>query len=515
MDKNFVDEGTAFEKILAEDEKAIKLERERGNREKQKQRVINGFKEIFGKENLNYIFKLLETDRTKFTDDITELFDSDEKLLKNSKEDSGSNRNFLSELNKNLIYKDTSKLQEKILFYLYKDLEKYLGIDYMGFIRWKETSANILSTIDVENKIPKYILTVASLVETIRTLNEKERLLIFPKNLSENLKEHYENNKKYIEIDIKKLEKKLEEYFYKIKLEIVSTKEPKIKTYKFFFFFLQLYQNINENIGYLRVMEELKKIDLAPIDLAEVEILLKLSIEELKIYLKNENKKNKRITIEESYLSIDVFYKTVIKDYEKINDVEKELLNIIYIAFFKGVYLSQVSYKRKKLYSYIDNHRKSEFILYVHDYLEVDREVTKNLLNFFFTEKEIQVYLKKALENENILPKNKVEFEAMDIEDEFLPKIIKIILDGEQELQELKKITKHYVDIKKKHGEFINNKTLYMDVKLIIDAIFQVYYTSYLDYNLYQQLKENINEVINYEKKEIFQLKEWLSLKKK
>lgn len=207
MDKNFLNKETTLEKLLAEDEKALKLERERGNKEKQKQRMINGFKEILGKENLIYIFKLLETDRTKFTDDIIELFNSSEKLLKNSKEDSGSNRNFLSELNKNLIYKDSSKLQEKILFYLYKDLEKYLSIDYMGVIRWKKTSTDILSVMDIENKIPKYILTVASLVEIIRILNEKKRLLIFPKNLSEDLKEHYENYKKNIEIDIKKLEK--------------------------------------------------------------------------------------------------------------------------------------------------------------------------------------------------------------------------------------------------------------------------------------------------------------------
>lgn len=515
MDKNFLNEETTLEKLLVEDEKALKLERERGNKEKQKQRMINGFKEILGKENLIYIFKLLETDRTKFTDDIIELFNSSEKLLKNSKEDSGSNRNFLSELNKNLIYKDSSKLQEKILFYLYKDLEKYLSIDYMGVIRWKKTSTDILSVMDIENKIPKYILTVASLVEIIRILNEKKRLLIFPKNLSEDLKEHYENYKKNIEIDIKKLEKKLEEYFYKVKLEIISTKEQKIKTYKFLFFFLQLYQNINENIGYLRVMEELKKIDLPPIVSDEVETLSNLSIEELKMYLKNENKKNKRITIEESYLSIDVFYKTVIKNYERINDIEAKLLNIIYIAFFKGIYLSQISYKRKKLYSYIDNHRKSEFILCVYDHLEADRKVTKKILEFFFTEKEIKVYSKKALENENILPKNKVEFESMKVEDKFLPKIIRIILDDRQELQELRKITNYYVDIKKKHGKFINNKTLYMDVKLIIDAIFQVYFTSYLNYDLYQQLKENINEVINYEEKEVLQLKEWLSLKNK
>ena len=62
-------------------------------------------------------------------------------------------------------------------------------------------------------------------------------------------------------------------------------------------------------------MEELKKIDLPPIVSDEVETLSNLSIEELKMYLKNENKKNKRITIEEIYLSIDVFYKTVIKNY--------------------------------------------------------------------------------------------------------------------------------------------------------------------------------------------------------
>lgn len=262
-------------------------------------------------------------------------------------------------------------------------------------------------------------------------------------------------------------------------------------------------------------MEELKKIDLPPIVSDEVETLSNLSIEELKMYLKNENKKNKRITIEESYLSIDVFYKTVIKNYERINDIEAKLLNIIYIAFFKGIYLSQISYKRKKLYSYIDNHRKSEFILCVYDHLEADRKVTKKILEFFFTEKEIKVYSKKALENENILPKNKVEFESMEVEDKFLPKIIRIILDDRQELQELRKITNYYVDIKKKHGKFINNKTLYMDVKLIIDAIFQVYFTSYLNYDLYQQLKENINEVINYEEKEVLQLKEWLSLKNK
>ena len=103
----------------------------------------------------------------------------------------------------------------------------------------------------------------------------------------------------------------------------------------------------------------------------------------------------------------------------------------------------------------------------------------------------------------------------MEVEDKFLPKIIRIILDDRQELQELRKITNYYVDIKKKHGKFINNKTLYMDVKLIIDAIFQVYFTSYLNYDLYQQLKENINEVINYEEKEVLQLKEWLSLKNK
>lgn len=501
-----------LEELLAKDEKEIELEREKEVIEKQKQRVINGFKKILGKENFQEIFNFLEIDRTTFTNSIVGLFTDDEKLIKTSKEDFGNNRNFLSELSKNSIYKDTSKLQKKILVQLYKNFIKNLGVDYRGTIRWKDTSSDILDDTSTREKIPKYLFIIAKLSTIIRNLNEEKRKLILfeeQNSLHEQITEIYKNKtKKEIQI----LEKKMEEYLSKTKLMIEKAKNEK-RLYKFLLFFLQIYQNLNESAGYLEILEILKKTELFPQEKWKIELLRSYFEDELKKYLKDKNK-NRKITIEESYLSIKIYHKTIIKDYEPLNFWDLKDLNIIYIAFFEGIYLSQIQYKGKKLYSYVDKHRKSEFIMYVYEYLKNGISI-ENLIDLFFTEKEINVYLAKASQGELSLPKNKVEFQSMEVEDKFLPSIINTIINENttEGMKKLEKITDYYVDIVKKHGEFTNNQTLYTDVKLIIDFIYQYYLYSYLDFEVYQNLKKNIEKQIDIEKENICRLKNLLILK--
>lgn len=498
----------SLKELLAKDEKEIELEKERGVIEKQKQRVINGFKKILGEENFQEVLNFFEMDRTTFTNNIVELFTDDEKLIKTSKEDHGTNRNFLSELNKNSIYKDTSKLQEKILVQLYKKFIKNLGVDYRGTIRWKDTSSDILDDTSTREKIPKYLFIIARLSSVIRNLNEEKRKLILfeeQNSLPEQITEIYKNKTKK---EIQNLEKEMEEYLSKTKLVIKKAKNEK-RLYKFLLFFLQIYQNLNESAGYLEILEILKKTELFPKEEWEINLLKSYLEDELKEYLKDKNK-NKKITIEESYLSMKIYFKTVVKDYGTLTDIN----SINYIAFFEGIYLSQIQYNEKKLYSYVDKHRKSEFIMFVYEYLKNGRSI-EGLIEFFFTEKEIKVYSSKVSQEELSLPKNKVEFQSMEVEDKFLPSIINIIINENtvEGMRKLEKITDYYVDIVKKHGEFINDQTLYTDVKLIIDTVYQYYLYSYLDFEVYQNLKKSLEKQIDTEKENIYILKKLLILK--
>lgn len=521
---------------MVEEEKERKIYRNESKRQN-----IENFFENFFKEEFEDLKELLSIDKVdkRFREIIENLFDDDEKLVKNKKDEEGlkqPNRKIYSEIQKLYEYKDTSRLQEKIIFSLYPEMKHKLKVDYRSTIHYMEAESNLPITQRPDKKdIPEFLLNISNASEYFikRYMYEKNKMLTFsikPKNFIDDKTE-------LDEYDIIKI-------LSEIKKEIIEEKEIEKRIYKWFLFFLQLYYNVNEEQVFLNILNEVKKIDLEEIDRKRVCVIMSFFPEELLLCLSDLTKKKKITSREEKFESIfkSIYWYlyTVINDYEKsrlpeirknpldfiqskndedfkelfLSSIEDYNSNLNRLIFFQAFYSSDFEYKDRKLSSYIDSHRKAEFILYLYDHFEANILVNYNQAIYsFFTENEIEKYLNKKSQKKL---GQLVDSYSTDAEDDYISEIIKVVKNNNNRKQldkNIKKITDLYVNAKKKHGNFYNDKTLHADVRLIIQYIYEIYLYSYVDYDIYLKLKKEILRLIELKKTHLQELKKLFVLK--
>lgn len=532
-----------LEKADREEEEKIRL---RERKEKKRQTIEKFFKKFLGKEDLEEIKKLFSIEKINknFREIIEELFNDNEKLVKSKKEETigeEKNRNIYSELQKLDMYKDTSKLQEKIIYYLFPEMKSKLKVDYRSTIRYieGETNEQITKRPD-KTDIPEFLFNVSKVSEYFLEKFQVEREKILLDNAMSKIIKNFDKNlvegKNSETLDKEEFEKTLSE----IKKEITEDKELKRKIYKWFIFFLQLHYNMNEEEAYLEILEQLKEIEREKIKRERLCVIISYCPDELSRFLDDLRKRKDNLK-EEKFKSTYWYLYTVVFDYEKTKSIKLggdifkysnctdeniwgyiSLLigsdytsNINKLAFYEGVYLSEVKYKGKKLSSYLDCHRKSEFLLYIYDHLIENREMINydDLIPYFFTNKEIDDFLN----SEKIELNKSLDSYSTDGENNYISEIIKTIKNNPYNKthinEKLKKITSLYVNVKKRHGEFENNQTIHRDIKLIINFIYNLYFYSYMDYRVYISLKESILDLIDLEKSHINELKKVLTLK--
>lgn len=532
-----------LEKADREEEEKIRL---RERKEKKRQTIEKFFKKFLGKEDLEEIKKLFSIEKINknFREIIEELFNDNEKLVKSKKEETigeEKNRNIYSELQKLDMYKDTSKLQEKIIYYLFPEMKSKLKVDYRSTIRYieGETNEQITKRPD-KTDIPEFLFNVSKVSEYFLEKFQVEREKILLDNAMSKIIKNFDKNlvedKNSETLDKEEFKKTLSE----IKKEITEDKELKRKIYKWFIFFLQLHYNMNEEEAYLEILEQLKEIEREKIKRERLCVIISYCPDELSRFLDDLRKRKDNLK-EEKFKSTYWYLYTVVFDYEKTKSIKLggdifkysnctdeniwgyiSLLigsdytsNINKLAFYEGVYLSEVKYKGKKLSSYLDCHRKSEFLLYIYDHLIENREMINydDLIPYFFTNKEIDDFLN----SEKIELNKSLDSYSTDGENNYISEIIKTIKNNPYNKthinEKLKKITSLYVNVKKRHGEFENNQTIHRDIKLIINFIYNLYFYSYMDYRVYISLKESILDLIDLEKSHINELKKVLTLK--
>ena len=524
---------------IAEEEKERKIYRN----ESKRQNIESFFKNFF-EENFEDLKKLLSIDKVdkRFREIIENLFDDDEKLVKNKKDEEDlkqPNRKIYSEFKKLNMYKDTSRLQEKIIFSLYPEMKQKLRVDYRSTIHYMEDETNLPITQRTDKKdIPEFLLNISKISEYFLEKYETERKEILTADIKSNFfkhgylgldkilgedrgkiltKEEFDEilNKERID-DISKEEEinyvpneEISEILNKIKQDIEGEKELKNRIYKWFLFFLQLYYNLNEEGAYLQILKQIQEVKREKIDSAESFVISSFSPNDFFMYLDIFNKKTDNFK-EEKLKSIYWYIYTVIDDYVLLKQS-----NIKKLSFYEGIYLNNLKYKDRKLSSYIDSHRKAEFILYIYDHLIQNREIIdyEQVVSNFFTVKEIDSYLSKD-EEKNL--KKSLDSYSTDGENDYISNIIKTIKNNPNNKsyinKELKRITSLYVEAKKKHGEFENDQTIHRDVKTIIDYVYQLYYFSYIDYEVYLLLKKSILELIKLQEKHIDEIKKVITL---
>lgn len=516
-------------------EEEEKRQKEIDNAEHRRQTLVTFFKSFFGKENFEEIKKLLliKNIDKEFREIIEKLFNDAEKLIKNKKEDITSkekNRKIYSEFKRMNMYKDTSRLQEKIIFSLYPEMKQRLRVDYRSTIHYMEDETNLPITQRTDKKnIPEFLLNISKISEYFLEKYETERNEILTADIKSNFfkhgylgldkilggdrdkiltKERIDDISKEEEINYVPNEE-ISEILNKIKQEIEGEKELKNRIYKWFLFFLQLYYNMNEEGAYLQILEQIQDVKREKVDSAESFVISSFSPNDFFMYLDIFNEKTDNFK-EEKLESIYWYIYTVINDY---NPLEQSIIQKL--SFYEGIYLNNLKYKGKKLSSYVDSHRKAEFILYIYDHLIEDREILdyEQVISSFFTVKEIDSYLSKD-EVKNL--KKSLDSYSTDGENDYISNIIKTIKNNPNKKsyinKELKRITSLYVEAKKKHGEFENDQTIHRDVKLIIDFIYQLYYFSYMDYEVYLLLKKSILELIKLQEKHIDEIKKVITL---
>ena len=516
-------------------EEEEKRQKEIDNAEHRRQTLVTFFKSFFGKENFEEIKKLLliKNIDKEFREIIEKLFNDAEKLIKNKKEDITSkekNRKIYSEFKRMNMYKDTSRLQEKIIFSLYPEMKQRLRVDYRSTIHYMEDETNLPITQRTDKKnIPEFLLNISKISEYFLEKYETERNEILTADIKSNFfkhgylgldkilggdrdkiltKERIDDISKEEEINYVPNEE-ISEILNKIKQEIEGEKELKNRIYKWFLFFLQLYYNMNEEGAYLQILEQIQDVKREKVDSAESFVISSFSPNDFFMYLDIFNEKTDNFK-EEKLESIYWYIYTVINDY---NPLEQSIIQKL--SFYEVIYLNNLKYKGKKLSSYVDSHRKAEFILYIYDHLIEDREILdyEQVISSFFTVKEIDSYLSKD-EVKNL--KKSLDSYSTDGENDYISNIIKTIKNNPNKKsyinKELKRITSLYVEAKKKHGEFENDQTIHRDVKLIIDFIYQLYYFSYMDYEVYLLLKKSILELIKLQEKHIDEIKKVITL---
>ena len=522
-----------------------KKEKEINNAEHRRQTLETFFKSFFGEENFEEIKKLflIKSIDKEFREIIEELFNDDEKLVKNKKEDITSkekNRKIYSEFKKLDMYKDTSRLQEKIIYYLFPEMKSKLKVDYRSTIRYIEEGTNEQITGRADKKdIPEFLLNISKISEYFLEKYEFERMEVLKADIKSNFFKHRyltldeilgEDRGKILtkeELDkilneerkddtLKEEEinyvpnEEISEILNKIKQEIKGEKELKNKIYKWFLFFLQLYYNMNEEGAYLKILEQIQEVKREKITPQRTEVISTFNREEFLMCLDGLNRDAKDNLKEEKLASIYWYIYTVINDYKYLKQS-----NIQEISFYEGIYLNNLKYKKRKLSSYLDSHRKSEFILHIYDYLTGNREIPdyEEVIFSFFTNKEIYNYLSKS---EISFWNNPLDSYSTNGEDDYVINIIKVIKNNKDNKsyinKELKRITSLYVKNKKKHGEFENNQTIHRDVKIIIEFVYKLYYFSYMDYEVYLILKKAILELIKLQKRHIDEIKKVITL---
>lgn len=461
--------------------------------EKQKQKIMNTFKKFLGEKELKDILKLLKITRIEFTNEMKSIFIDDKKLLKNSKEDNGTNRNIYSELFKYSYYKDTSNLQEKLINFLYPEINNKLKVDFASTIRLVENDTNF-SILDIQDeRIPHFLIQIS---EISKNLIERSELL-----RKKGLKVLSETN------NLSEIEKNIKELLSNIKLTIISNTDTKRRLYMYLLFFFQVYYNINEDENAMKCFELASNIELKD-NSNHTSKLLEFNFDDIKKYCEDKNI-NKKINVDEAFKSIDIFYRTALKDYAPLSLEEKLYKNIIFISFFEGIYLSKIEHNKKKLYSYLENYRKSEFLMYVYVYCEAKKEFPKKLIDDFFTFEEKKYYLNK---DTTIDCEKKVEFESMEIEDDYIAKALQLLINDYKNMEALTKLVNSYINSKKKHGIFINDQSFYRPIKTFVDMIFQLYFYSYSNFEYYLSLKSSFIHVAEIEKSVLIYSKELLSL---
>ena len=499
-------------------EEEEKRQKEIDNAEHRRQTLVTFFKSFFGKENFEEIKKLLliKNIDKEFREIIEKLFNDAEKLIKNKKEDITSkekNRKIYSEFKRMNMYKDTSRLQEKIIFSLYPEMKQRLRVDYRSTIHYMEDETNLPITQRTDKKdIPEFLLNISKISEYFLEKYETERKEILTADIKSNFFKHgYLGLDKILGGDRGKIltKEEFDEILNKIKQEIEGEKELKNRIYKWFLFFLQLYYNLNEEGAYLQILKQIQEVKREKIDSAESFVISSFSPNDFFMYLDIFNKKTDNFK-EEKLKSIYWYIYTVIDDYVLLKQS-----NIKKLSFYEGIYLNSLKYKDRKLSSYIDSHRKAEFILYIYDHLIQNREILdyEQVVSNFFTSKEIKYYLSKP---EVKKLETSLESYSTDGENDYISNIIKTIKNNPNKKsyinKELKRITSLYVEAKKKHGEFENDQTIHRDVKIIIDFIYQLYYFSYIDYEVYLLLKKSILELIKLQEKHIDEIKKVITL---
>ena len=409
---------------------------------------------------------------------IDALISTDEELVKNKKDlgkkfvKDNINRNIFSELWKNTEDKDISLLEEKLINLIYEDSKEKIKVDYRSNF---------------------YIFEADKLKRILETESEKYKFLINLEKLSEQLIKAFELARREV---IGKCDLSLIEILYfnyisgeilpRIKYEIIYEKDKKIKFYKYLLLCLHVYFIINEEKSYLKMMHRILDLDLtipAEKEIMGTEDIRKKSFLEKAIY-NGEYKRDNFFM--DKVKAIEVFHLTSNDRIKMILYNREDFLTPqLVAAYYRGIYLSDIKYKGKNLSSYLENYRKAEFILMIHEKVE-SKTLTKSyyetLKKFYLTESEIENKFPQK-EDENIY-EEPIDPYSVEKEENFVRAIVRIGNSRkkfEKKIDEMYAVTSKYLEIKKNYGEFFQENTaIKRDVMTFINYLFYFFYKANL-----------------------------------
>lgn len=410
---------------------------------------------------------------------IEEITSTDYELVKNKKDlgkkfvKNDINRNLFNELEKNTEDKDISLLEEKLINLIYEDSKEEIKVDYRSNF---------------------YILEAGKLKRILEIESEKYKFLINLEKLSEQLIKAFELVRREVIggchfslVEILYFNYISGEILPRIKYGIIYEKDRKIRFYKYLLLCLHVHYVINEEKSYLKMLYRILDLNLTiPIEKAIMgtEDIRKNSFLEKAIY-NGEYKRDNFFM--DKIKAIEVFHLTSNDRIKMILYNREDFLTPQLIAaYYRGIYLSDIKYKGKKLSSYLENYRKAEFILKIHEKVE-SKTLTKSdyeaFKKFYLTKNEAENKFSQK-KNEDI-HEEVIDPYSVEKEENFVRAIVKIGNSRkkfEEKIDEMYAVTSKYVEIKKNYGEFFQENTaIKRDVMTFINYLFYFFYMANLN----------------------------------
>lgn len=506
------DSKPSFERLVREGREAEQREREKDRLKKERkyfEKSLTSFlKNLYMENFYRYVdisiedfYKRFNLSQKECKEYIEEIINTDNELVKNKK-DLGKkftgydiNRNFFSELGKNEADKDISLLEEKLINLIYEKSKEEIKVDYRSNFYICE-AGELKKLLEAKNKKYKFLINLEKLSKQLIKAFELVKYEALAKcSITLVRVLHF----KYINKEI----------LPNIKDEIIYEENKKIKFYKYLLLCIHVYYILNEEKAYLKMLDTI--LDLNIMIPIENKIIGNEDIKKPNSFLRKViyNKENKRDNLFLNKMkSIEVFYLTSNDDVNIVNKMirykEQLLTPELVAAYYRGVYLSDIKYKGNKISSYLENYRKAEFILQIHERVEA-KILTQadyiKLKNFYLTEKEAKNEFSKKKKEE--IFERRVDPYSIEKEENFIRAILKIgnsVDNIEDKLEELHRITTRYLKIKKSYGAYQEVTGIKRDIITLINYIYHFYYEA----NIYSGIdiaEIRKKEVINYLKK--------------